>query len=212
MPPNLCLPGGEETAKAVAEITGKKVEAVEAVIAAVRCSKTEGKVKQKYDYIGYRSCVAANIAFGGIMECKYACIGFGDCERACPFGAITIKDGMPFINPLKCVGCGTCVKACPKNVIEIIPKNARVWVPCSSKDPGKVVRSVCNVGCISCKMCIKSCPAKAISMEDGIIKIDHKKCLDYGDKCEMVCVEKCPRKILRPFEIKYEYELEKKAA
>ncbi len=196
----------------MAEITGKKVEAVEQMIATVRCSKIEGKVREKHQYIGYPSCTAANIAFGGTIACNYACIGLGDCATACPFDAITIVDGFPRINPLKCVGCGTCAKVCPKKVIEIMPRNARVWVPCSSKDPGKVVRKICEAGCISCKMCIKTCPAKAISMEDGIIRIDHSKCLEYGEKCEEICVEKCPRNILRPFKIEYEYQLEKKAA
>ncbi len=146
------------------------------------------------------------------MECTYACIGFGDCERACPFGAIKIVDGLPKVNPMLCVGCGTCARVCPKGVIEIIPKNARVWVPCNSKDPGKVVKSICQVGCITCRMCVRSCPAKAITIEDGRVKIDHKKCIEYGEKCKMVCVEKCPRNILRPFKIEYEYQQVKKAA
>ena len=208
----MCLPGGEETAKAVAEITGKKMEAAEPVIAVVRCSRREGDVSQKHHYIGFSSCTAASLAFGSPWECNYACIGLGDCERACPFDAIHIVDGFPEVDPIKCVGCGTCARTCPKNVIEIIPKNARVWVPCSTKDPGKSVRKICQVGCITCRMCVKSCPAKAVTIEDGIVKIDHKKCLEYGDKCGMVCVEKCPRKIFRPFEIEYEYKVEKKAA
>jgi electron transport complex protein RnfB len=48
-------------------------------------------------------------------------------------------------------------------------------------------------------MCVKVCPAKAVSLENNIVKIDHEKCISYGDACETVCVEKCPRNILRPF-------------
>ena len=38
---------------------------------------------------------------------------------------------------------------------------ARVWVPCSTKDLGKAVMSVCQVGCIGCKMCVLACPYEA---------------------------------------------------
>lgn len=68
---------------------------------------------------------------------------------------------------------------------------------CSSKDKGKAVKDVCEVGCISCGACIKKCPANCITQENDIIVIDHKACLAYGPSCEEVCVEKCPRNILR---------------
>ena len=50
---------------------------------------------------------------------------------------------------------------------------------------------------IGCTACVKKCPAQAVSMEDNRIVIDHKLCLEYGPSCEEVCVEKCPRDILR---------------
>jgi len=197
VPPNRCVPGREAVAKKVAEITGKKMSAVEDVIAVVRCSKTEGQVSQKYQYIGYQTCTAANLANGGPSACQYSCIGLGDCARACPFNAIQIKGGFPDIDPDICVGCGTCAKTCPKGIIEIQTKKARVWLPCSSKDKGKEVKDVCKVGCISCKMCVKTCPAKAITYKDNQIHIDHKACIEYGSECNEICVEKCPRHILR---------------
>ena len=32
--------------------------------------------------------------FGGPGECKYGCIGLGDCEAACPHGAIQVCEGI----------------------------------------------------------------------------------------------------------------------
>ena len=183
----------------VAEITGKKMAAVEDMVAAVRCSRQEGKVEQKYRYIGYGSCTGANLAFGGPQGCSYACVGLGECADACPFDAITMVDGFPRIDTEACVGCGSYVRTCPKKIIELIPLKARVWVPCSTKDPGKAVRKICEIGCISCKMCVKVCPAKAVTLEDNIVKIDQQKCLDYGSECGEICVEKCPRNIFRPY-------------
>jgi electron transport complex protein RnfB len=195
--PSLCFPGKSEVAEEVAEITGKKMAAVADLVAAVRCSRVEGKVQKKYDYIGHGSCTGADLAFGGPMGCAYACVGLGECSEACPFDAITMVDDFPEVDPVACVGCGTCVRTCPKKLIELIPRDARVWVPCSTQDPGKKVKGLCEVGCIACKMCVKVCPAKAVSMEGNLVVIDQKKCIEYGPECKEICVEKCPRNIFR---------------
>lgn len=200
VPANLCFPGKAAVAEAVAEITGKKVAGAANMVASMRCSRLEGNVGQKYHYLGDQTCAGASICFGGgPQECAYSCLGFGDCVAVCPFGAITLENHFPVVNVEKCVGCGSCVRICPKKIIEIIPLSARVWVPCSTKDPGKVVRSVCEVGCISCRMCVKACPAEAVSLDGNLIRVDHGKCAAYGVDCKEICVEKCPRNIFRPF-------------
>ena len=199
VPPNLCYPGKEKVAARVAQLTGKKMTEVEDMIALVRCSRKEGRVSHKHEYIGFASCTAANLGFGGPSACNYACIGLGECAESCPFDAIVMVDGFPQVNPDKCVACGTCVRACPKRIIELMTIKARVHVPCSTKDLGKNVRKVCEVGCISCQMCVKKCPAEAIAYTDGLIKIDHPKCIAYGPECHEICVEKCPRNIMRRY-------------
>jgi len=200
VPTNLCFPGKEAVAEKVASLTGKKMAAMEDTVAVVRCSRTEGKVSQKYKYIGFSTCSAANLAYGGPTACQYACIGLGECATACPFGAIEMVNDFPVINSDKCVSCGVCVKTCPKQIIEIQTMKARVWVPCSTKDTGKAVMGVCEVGCIGCKLCVKACPADAVTYEGNLVKIDHKACIEYGPSCEEACVEKCPRDIFRPYQ------------
>jgi electron transport complex protein RnfB len=199
VPPNLCFPGKERVANRVAELTGKKMVAVEDQIALVRCSRVEGRVSHKHEYYGFASCTAANLNFGGPSACQYACIGLGECAAACPFDAIEMVENFPIINPDKCVSCGVCVRTCPKKIIEIQTLKARVYVPCSTKDLGKNVKAVCQVGCIGCKMCVKVCPAGAVTYENSVVKIDHKACIAYGPGCETVCVAKCPRDIFRPY-------------
>jgi electron transport complex protein RnfB len=51
-------------------------------------------------------------------------------------------------------------------------------------------------------MCVKVCPAKAVRMEDNVVAIDHKACIAYGPECKEVCVEKCPRKIFRYYNLR----------
>lgn len=197
MAPDKCCAGGSDVAIRVAELTGKAAGDSEPRVMFRRCMKVEGQVARKYDYAGVMTCAAAKMLGGGPDACSYSCMGFGDCARACPFDAMWLEDGMVRISPSKCTSCGTCARVCPNGILELIPRQARVMVFCSSRDKGKAVRDVCGVGCISCGACIKKCPAQCIRLEDDRIVIDHKACLDYGPSCEEVCVEKCPRKILR---------------
>lgn len=174
-PPNKCAPGKQAVAEKVAEITGKAAGSAAPVISVLRCSRNEGQVNKKYSYVGYDTCQGAAIAFGGPYECTYACIGYGDCEAACPFHAIHMKDNMPVIDPEACTGCGVCVRNCPKQVLQIIPKDAPVYVPCSSKDSGKAVTSVCKAGCIHCAACTRKAK-DVINMVNDRIEIDYEKC------------------------------------
>ena len=204
--PNLCFPGKEAVGEKVAAITHKEMTKVENSVARLRCNRQDGHVSHKHYYIGFDSCEAANIAYGGPSKCQYACIGMGDCVKACRFQAIEMVDGMPKINALKCVGCGACARTCPKQVIEIQPADARVYVPCSSKDKVKDVKEVCEVGCVGCMACIKFCPSKAISIKDRIIHIDTHLCNATSD-CDQICVSKCPRHILRPVVEKNSFDI-----
>lgn len=175
---------------------------MEDMVAVVNCSRIQGKVHKKYNYIGYGTCSGANLAFSGPLDCQYGCVGFGECAEACPFDAITMVDGFPTVDPDECVACGSCVKACTKGIIQLIPKNARVFCPCSTKDVAKVTMSVCKVGCIRDKACIRKCPAKAISEVDGVVTIDQKTCMEYGPGCEEVCISACKKvHILQSFEL-----------
>jgi electron transport complex protein RnfB len=171
VPVNKCAPGKEPVAVKVAEITGKAPAEAGEFISMLRCSRNEGGVSRKHSYVGFDTCAGANIAFGGPWECNYACIGFGDCEAACPFHAIHMKDGMPVIDPDECTGCGICVNTCPKGVLQLLPKNAPVYVPCSTKERAKAVTNVCKVGCIHCMACTRK--ADAIKMTNDRIEIDY---------------------------------------
>ncbi len=48
------------------------------------------------------------------------CVACGTCLKACPFGAISITDGIKAkVDGSRCVGCGKCAKECPASIIEI---------------------------------------------------------------------------------------------
>ena len=128
----------------------------------------------------------------GQKLCQFACVGFGNCERVCPFEAIRMnEEGLPVIDDKFCTGCGKCVEACPRDLLVLIPVEGRVYVGCSTHDPAKVVARLCSVGCIACKKCEQACPEEAIKVVENLAIIDYDKCTSCGK-----CVEACPRKII----------------
>lgn len=50
------------------------------------------------------------------------CIDCGDCESACPEGALTRSDGRVVIDR-RCLRCGTCVDACPAAALELVGRD-----------------------------------------------------------------------------------------
>ncbi|WP_312198494.1 RnfABCDGE type electron transport complex subunit B [Anaerospora hongkongensis] len=195
--PNLCIPGKEPIAKAVAELTGKAAADIEPRIAQVKCAGSEGRAVKAYQYEGISDCVAASLLFGGQKSCKYGCLGLGTCVRNCPFDAMTMSaEGLPVINPAKCTGCGKCETVCPKQVIAMMPLTASVRVNCNSKDKGAVARKVCTAACIACSLCMRQCPHGAITMESNLAVVNPEICRQVCTDAS--CLTKCPTKAIRP--------------
>jgi electron transport complex protein RnfB len=193
--PNLCVPGKAVVAAQVAELTGKKAEAVEPRVAKVMCGGGIEEAKRSYEYEGIASCAAANVLFGGPKSCSFGCLGYGDCVGTCPFGAMTMGDNhLPQIDAEKCTGCGACQKACPKQVITLSPLTAKVHVNCKSSAKGAEVRKICTAGCISCTLCMRQCDHEAITMVNNLPVIDSSKCQVCTDP---KCIAKCPTKAIQ---------------
>ena len=184
---NLCVPGGDKTAKAIAEILGVEAEDVVEKVAYVACNGTCEAAEKKFDYKGLKSCVVANLSYSGDKFCNYACLGYGDCVKVCPKNAISIEKGVAKVDPKKCIGCGMCVRECPNNIIKLVNDTIHVAVQCSSHDKGAITRKFCSNGCIGCMKCQKTCPSGAIKVENNLATIDYSLCTGCTE-----CVKVCP--------------------
>lgn len=191
-PVNACPVGGAPSAERIAEIMGVAALTAEPMRACVHCCGTDGDAVKRYRYEGISDCEAVLRLGGGEKACTYACVGLGSCVRACPFGALSLRDGVAAVDLAKCTGCGQCLTACPKGLISLIPLSHSYYVGCSNRDRGGETKKVCKAGCIGCKLCERNCPAGAITVTDNFAKIDYEKCTDCG-----LCAEKCPVKIIR---------------
>lgn len=187
----LCAAGGNESARHIAEIMGVETSEMERIVALVRCRGYDRQFKGPYD--GLHDCVAASkVAGRGPISCKFGCLGFGNCVKACKFDAINIKDGVAFVDREKCKGCMSCAAACPRGLIIPVPYKNEMYVSCASVANPKISAKVCLNGCIACRKCEKICPVQAITIEHNLAVIDYEKCVSCG-----LCSTVCPRHIIR---------------
>ena len=173
---NLCVPGGNDCAAALANVLGTEAATVEEKLALVFCGGDCDKA----------------IGEGENKACKYGCVGCGLCEKACPQNAIRLENGIAVVDKELCIGCGLCEKTSPKNVIHMVPKHQKVFDCCSNPEMGKPVMDVCKSGCIGCTKCSKVCPEGAIAMSESLARIDPDKCTGCG-----TCVGACPTKCMK---------------
>ena len=187
-----CTPGGNETAKEIAEIMGIEAGKVTPQAAFVMCRGNCENCDTKLEYHGAQSCKTAAQLFGGPKYCTYGCLGFGDCVHECDYGAISVTDGLARVSPSLCRACKKCVKACPHGLIDMVELHTvKAVVMCKNHDKGAVTRKSCSAGCIGCMKCVKTCPEGAISIDRFCAVVDPKKCVGCGK-----CAEGCPTKAI----------------
>jgi Na+-translocating ferredoxin:NAD+ oxidoreductase RNF subunit RnfB len=189
--PSGCVVAEEAARRSIAAFLGfgpgEKVKTAAVVLCA-----GGSRAKDKFAYRGIRACGAASLVFGGQKACGFGCLGFGDCARSCPFGAIAMgPDALPAVDSRKCRACGRCVKACPKRLCALLPAPSRYYVKCSSTDAPAATAKACPAGCIACMKCVTACPAGAAKVESNLSRIDPAKCRNVAR-----CFEVCPVKVI----------------
>ena len=203
-----CAAGGNECAQAMAEIMGVEAEAVTRKVAMVRCSgekiyDKDGNlvrgVKSKATYEGFRDCIAASKVGGnGPISCKYGCLGFGTCVKACKYDAISVVNGVAKVNEDRCVGCMACANVCPRQLIVPVEPHRNVVIACNSMAKGAITTRSCTIGCIGCGLCKKICPEGAITVTNNLAVIDYSKCTNCG-----LCATVCPKHLIKDSNVEH---------
>lgn len=190
----LCPACDSDAVRSISEELGREpVEACDQV-AFLKCA---GDAAGKKRFQGMESCQKAKECGFLDGECQWGCMGIGSCIERCKFDAMHLEDGQLVIDRDKCTGCMACIDICPQHIIEMIPREATNFIPCSSKDNEQDTLQACGYGCIGCGDCALACPNDAIEMVVGD-KIDGRYAkIDYS-KCEgcVTCTVKCRKKII----------------
>ena len=189
--PSACSAGGKDVAEKLSELLGvEKKEAVKR-IALLHCNANN---KENTVYKGIETCAASNL-INGVIGCKYGCLGYGDCAIVCPFGAISMVDGLPHVDPDKCTACGKCVNACPRGLYKMGNYSKHmIIVACNSLDKGPKVRKVCPKGCIACRVCEKL-SGGVFKVEDNLARVDYESAKSQNVDWEK-SIAKCPTKVI----------------
>lgn len=78
------------------------------------------------------SCSIVTASSSSVTDCKFACIGLGDCAKVCAQQAIMITNKTAVISEL-CNGCGRCVNVCPKQLIKLVPVGEKHIPSCKNE-------------------------------------------------------------------------------
>ena len=87
------------------------------------------------------TCFMVKDIHGSGTDCRYACIGLGDCAKICPQQAIDIINHTAVVSSL-CIGCGRCISVCPQKIITLVSKASMKMVICNNVNPDE--RTSCS--------------------------------------------------------------------
>ncbi len=171
--PGGCTQCSPEQVEEIAHFLGVDAGVQEKRVARLSCAGGRGQANQIAEYQGFEGCRAAALVSGGGKGCSWGCLGLGDCEMACQYGAIQMNaNGLPQVDPDKCVACPDCTNACPRDLFEVLPVSQKILVQCSIPFAGEAASSLCKVACDACGKCALDAP-ELIHMEGNLPVLDY---------------------------------------
>ena len=129
----------------IAEVDPDKCTACGACVKA--CPKKIIELRKKWpkNRAVYVACASKDKGAVTMKACKAGCIGCGKCAKVCAFDAITVENGLAYIDSQKCKLCRKCVNECPTGAIVLkgmdpLPKEPKA-APAKPAEPKAEVKN-----------------------------------------------------------------------
>ncbi len=203
--PAKCTVNSEENILKIADFLGVEASKEEKRIARLLCAGGKNNAHNLADYKGgVSTCRGEAVVAGGEKACTWGCLGLGDCETSCSFGAISMtEEGLPKVDATKCTACNDCVEICPKNLFKLMPVSQKLLVQCRSLLEGDLALSKCNVACTACSRCVADSAPKLITIENNLAVINY----DLNELADPVAVKRCPTDAIVWLEGEQQFEI-----
>jgi len=167
--PGQCTVSTPEAIEKIAGFLGVDAAFQEKRVARLHCAGGKSSVRRIADYRGLDSCRATFVVSGGGRACPWGCLGLGDCDRACTFGAIRMNaEELPVVSAELCTACGDCVDVCPLDLFSLEPLSQKLVVQCSAPLAGELARGICSVACDACGRCEADAEPGVVEIEGGL--------------------------------------------
>jgi len=158
-------------------------------VARLLCAGGRSVAVQNAMYAGFETCKAAAAVAGGGKGCAWGCLGIGDCEVDCTFGAITMnQDAIPVVDPELCTACNDCVITCPKDLFVLMPIEQKLIVQCKNLLAGDDAEDLCKVACTACGRCVQDAAPGLIEIRNNLAVINYEK----NDLADPKATSRCP--------------------
>ena len=119
----------------------------------------------------------------------------GDCEKACPFGAIHVNEeiGWRWWMKRRAAGAAYVSASCPRGVLAADAGGASPCTACVPRwNAARWCADNCSAGCLGCGKCERSCKFGALKLVNLLPEIDLSKCVGC-----MCCADNCPTGALK---------------
>ena len=185
--PSACTVSNDDARQRIARFLGVSVGETQKRVARLACNGGNNVARMNAVYRGEASCLAAAQVSGGGKTCVWGCLGYGDCERACDFGAIHMNShALPVVDESQCTACGDCVTVCPKDLFTIQPVSQQLWVRCNNREWGDEILRYCEVACTACGRCAMDAPG-VIEMHNNLPVVNYSKSIQPQE-----AIQRCP--------------------
>lgn len=187
--PAQCTVSAPPEVKALANYLGMDAGNVVKRVARLACAGGSNVAWNRATYGASQTCRGAALIAGGGKGCSWGCLGLGDCEAVCDFGAIHMNEhDLPVVDLERCTACNDCVEVCPKGLFSLQSVKNHLWVACRSLAEGDAALAECAVACTACGRCAADAKQVGVTMCNNLPLLDYSQ----NSRFSKDIIQRCP--------------------